>query len=114
MSLGAPKTGNYTRLVTDLDKMVEIGLTNLRIMGSTQGPDDHAGRIVPSLEPKLGEYNEDQWEGLDIFLYEMGKRDMKAVIPLNNYWDWSGGFTAYLSWLTNGDIDDSAKFYTHK
>ena len=35
-------------------------------------------------------------------LAELGQRDMKAVIYLNNFWDWSGGMPAYLNWVGNG------------
>lgn len=99
MNLGAPKTGNLTRLQEELDELSELGVKNLRIMGNTQGPDDKKKRIVPTLEYDLGKYNEDIFEGLDIFLYEMGKRDMKAVVTLNNFWEWSGGFPQYFEWM---------------
>mmetsp|Transcript_21580 Transcript_21580/g.24002 ORF Transcript_21580/g.24002 Transcript_21580/m.24002 type:complete len:368 (+) Transcript_21580:160-1263(+) len=100
MNLGAPKAGNLTRLKDELDQLEELGVKNLRIMGSTQGPDTKSKRIVPSLEYDKGKYNDDIWEGLDIFLYEMGKRDMKAVVTLNNFWEWSGGFPQYYEWFT--------------
>ena len=98
MNLGAPINGDNIRLTSELDQLQSIGITNLRIMGSTQGPDDKPGRISPSLEYDKGHYNEDIWEGLDNFLYEMGKRNMKAVIALNNYWRWSGGFPQLGDW----------------
>jgi mannan endo-1,4-beta-mannosidase len=34
--------------------------------------------------------------GLDYLLSEMGKRGMKAVLFLNNSWEWSGGYGFYL------------------
>ena len=34
--------------------------------------------------------------GLDFLLAEMGKRAMKAVLYLNNSWEWSGGYGYYL------------------
>lgn len=99
MNLGAPKSGNVTRLRTELDQLADIGVKNLRIMGNTQGPDTKPKRIVPSLEYDKGKFNDDIWEGLDIFLYEMGQRDMKAVVTLNNFWEWSGGFPQYYEWF---------------
>jgi mannan endo-1,4-beta-mannosidase len=36
--------------------------------------------------------------GLDLVLYEMGKRDLKAIVFLSNNWEWSGGFQQYLIW----------------
>lgn len=32
----------------------------------------------------------------------MGKRDMKAVLYLNNSWEWSGGYSQYLEWAGAG------------
>jgi mannan endo-1,4-beta-mannosidase len=60
-----------------------------------------------------------------VVLAEMAKRGMKAVIYVNNFWDWSGGMPAYLRWTGNGDwfqqgdpahpwpefADYSARFY---
>jgi mannan endo-1,4-beta-mannosidase len=37
-------------------------------------------------------------QGLDFLLAEMKKRNMKAVIYLNNYWNWSGGMGQYITW----------------
>jgi len=114
MNLGAPKAGNLTRLKDELDQLEELGVKNLRIMGSTQGPDTKSKRIVPSLEYDKGKYNDDIWEGLDIFLYEMGKRDMKAVVTLNNFWEWSGGFPQYYEWFTGKYELDPYHFYSNK
>ena len=30
----------------------------------------------------------------------MARRDMKAVLYLNNFWQWSGGMATYTSWST--------------
>jgi mannan endo-1,4-beta-mannosidase len=54
--------------------------------------------------PEPGVYNEDMFEGLDYVLYQMKKRGMKAVMVLNNFWQWSGGFAQYVSWVTNTTI----------
>ena len=56
-------------------------------------------------------YNEDLLAGLDFLLAEMGKRDMKAVIFLNNFWEWSGGMVTYQYWTNGGrymDLGDPA------
>ena len=34
--------------------------------------------------------------GLDYLLQQMGERGMKAVLYLNNAWEWSGGYGFYL------------------
>ena len=39
---------------------------------------------------------------LDFLLAEMGKRGMKAVLYINNSWEWSGGYGMYLEWAGAG------------
>jgi mannan endo-1,4-beta-mannosidase len=111
MNLGAPQSGNLGRLQRELDDLKNIGVTNLRIMGSTQGPDDKSRRIVPSLEYEKGKYNEDIWEGLDTFLNEMRKRNMKAVVTLSNFWEWSGGFGQIYEWYKGSFNRYPTSFY---
>ena len=55
-------------------------------------------RVGPPLQPTQGKFDEKILESLDLLLYEMGKRDLKAVIFLSNNWEWSGGFQQYLIW----------------
>ena len=45
-----------------------------------------------------GVYNERVLDGLDYFLMEIGEHDMRAVMVLNNYWQWSGGMAQYVSY----------------
>lgn len=106
INLGAPDSagGNRTRLVLELDQLKEMGVNNLRIMASSEGPDDQPYRMRPSLQPSPGKYNEDIFEGLDFFINEIGKREMTAVLTLNNFWHWSGGFGQYVNWITNETI----------
>ena len=111
VNLGAPKSGDRERIRMELDQLQSIRVTNLRIMAGAQGPDNRAKRIVPSIEPSPLEFNEDVWIGFDFLLNEMGKRGMKAVVPINNYWEWSGGFGQYVEWH-GGDFDDPLSFYT--
>ena len=49
-------------------------------------------------------YNEDLFEGLDYLLAEMVSRKMKAVLYLNNSWEWSGGYSQYLEWAGRGKV----------
>ena len=51
---------------------------------------------------RLPVYNTQVLEGLDYLLDELEKRDMKAVLYLNNAWEWSGGFSTYLEWAGAG------------
>ncbi len=50
MHLGAEALpGDRARLVRELDKLHSLGVTNLRIMGSSEGPDHLPYRVVPAL-----------------------------------------------------------------
>lgn len=96
--------GDRQRLLAELDRLAALEVTNLRIMASGEGPDDEPWRVSPSLQPAPGEYNESLLEGLDFLLAEMAKRDMTAVLCLNNFWPWSGGFAQYESWFSDTPI----------
>lgn len=106
MNLGAKDAagGNRTRLMADLDELAAYGFNNLRIMASSEGPDSSSFRMTPTLQPSPGVYNKDLLDGLDFALAEMGKRNLKAVMTLNDFWHWSGGFAAYVAWLTSTPI----------
>ena len=92
--------GNIDRLVKELDAMKELGLDNLRVLVGGDGPDGIYSRVDPAWQTAPGEYNDTLLVGLDRFLVELGKRDMKAVLFLNNSWEWSGGYGQYLEWAT--------------
>ncbi|MDG5766568.1 hypothetical protein QA596_03745 [Balneolales bacterium ANBcel1] len=101
MNLGADlQDGDYERLVRELDHLQELGVDNLRVLAASEGPDDAGWRVVPSSQPEPGVYNEDVIRGLDVLLDEMAKRDMRAVLVLNNFFQWSGGMAQYVSWVT--------------
>ena len=53
-------------------------------------------KVEPTLQIAPGVYNDTILAGLDYLLMEMGKRDMVAVLYLNNSWEWSGGYGFYL------------------
>ncbi|MES1158658.1 MAG: cellulase family glycosylhydrolase [Terricaulis silvestris] len=116
--------GDRDRLKRELDALAALGVTNVRVLGS--------GEISPlkhSLNPAFRDrtsYNEHLLVGLDFLLSEMAQRDMRAVIYLTNFWEWSGGMVTYLYWTNGGhyiDMNDpahpwpefpdlSAQFYT--
>ena len=99
MNLGSKgESGDRQRLVNELDFLSNIGIKNLRVMAGSEGPDSEKWRIIPSLQSAPGEYNTDLLDGLDFLLYEMGKRNMKAIMCMNNFWHWSGGMAQYVSW----------------
>ncbi|KAI8344517.1 glycoside hydrolase superfamily [Chlamydoabsidia padenii] len=103
MNMGSVLGGNRTRLDTELDQLLSIGVNNLRIMAASEGPDDQEQlfRMQPSLMPSPGNYNEQVFEGLDYLLDAMDKRQMTAVVTLGNFWHWSGGFCQYVAWVTH-------------
>jgi len=106
--LGRPgEEGDRERLIKELDILVDHGITNLRILGASE-----ESVFENSLDPVFiredGTYNEDLLIGLDYLLSEMAKRDMKAVIFLNNYWEWSGGMSTYNGWFGDGPVIDPA------
>lgn len=102
-----PEYGDRERLIKELDLLKSLGVTNLRILGASE-----KSPLRDSMKPAISERGEinqhDILEGLDFALAEMAKRDMKAVIFLNNFWEWSGGMATYLSWVNGGEIVDMA------
>jgi mannan endo-1,4-beta-mannosidase len=42
-------------------------------------------------------------------LAEMAKRDMRGILFLSNYWQWSGSFAQYVRWATGETIPDPDK-----
>ena len=104
--LGSPgQTGDRERLIRELDQLKETGITNLRVLGASEEFYLKAA-VDPPIQSKPGIYNEALLKGLDFFLAEMGKRDMKAVVYLNNYWEWSGGFAVYNRWTDSSKSID--------
>lgn len=105
MNLGAPiESGDRDRLGRELDHLDSLGITNLRIMAGTEGPASEPWRVTPALQPAPGTFNEDLLRGLDFVLAEAEKRDMRVVLCLNNFFQWSGGMAQYVSWATGTEI----------
>ncbi len=95
--------GDRERLLRELDALKELGVTNLRVLaGSETSYIDKS--LKPAIQPEPGVFNEQLLEGLDFLLDEMRKRNMHAIVILNNYWEWSGGFTAYNYWINQSDV----------
>ena len=92
--------GDYARLTRELDTLKALGLKNLRVLVGGDGPDGVFSRVEPTLQKAPGVYNDTLLTGLDRFLVELGKRDMQAVLYMNNSWEWSGGYGQYLEWAT--------------
>ncbi len=115
--------GDRARLIKELDQLKAAGVTNLRVLAASE-----ASALVMSLKPAIqtapGQIDEELWQGLDFLLSEMAKREMKAVLFLNNFWQWSGGMSQYVAWQTgepvldpdltkdwNAFMQNSARFY---
>lgn len=88
--------GDRQRLVRELDEMKRMGIDNLRILVGSDGQRGVTTKVEPTLQEAPGVYNDTILAGLDYLLMEMGKRDMLAVLYLNNAWEWSGGYSFYL------------------
>lgn len=94
--------GDYTRLTNELDSLQAMGIDNLRVLAGAEGPEGLPHHISPVLQPEPGVYNDTLLIGLDRFLAELERRNMKAVIYLTNAWEWSGGYGSYLQWTGHG------------
>ena len=127
--LGAPAEygGDRGRLGRELDLLESTGIDNVRVLGASErSPLKHS--LSPAISYRGKIENEYLLEGLDYMLAEMARRDMKAVIFLNNFWEWSGGMVTSLSWVNGGkyvDLGDpaapwpafalfSARFYSNE
>ncbi|MBR4534771.1 MAG: cellulase family glycosylhydrolase [Bacteroidaceae bacterium] len=96
--------GDTLRLKRELQVLQKLGIKNIRIL---VGADGHptARKVQPILQPEPGTYDPTLLEALDRLLGELRKREMKAVLYLNNSWSWSGGYASYLRWA-NGDATE--------
>lgn len=101
--------GDRKRLCRELDSMKSIGIDNLRILVGADGERGILAKVEPTLQIAPGVYNDTIFDGLDYLLAEMGKRDMLAVLYLNNSWEWSGGYGQYLQWAGYGNPPVPAK-----
>lgn len=94
----------HALIVRELDAMKKSGITQLRILGLSEGPNDQPYRVVPAAQVAPGIYDENVLKGLDILLSEIQKREMTAVLCLNNFWPWSGGMGQWVSWFEGSSI----------
>ena len=94
--------GDRVRLEAELDTLKALGMTNLRVLVGGDGPDGIPTRVSPTLQKEPGVYNDTIFCGLDYLLAEMAERGMKAVLYINNSWEWSGGYGMYLEWAGAG------------
>jgi mannan endo-1,4-beta-mannosidase len=105
VALAADTSGNgWSALTADLDALAACGINLIRVMGATEGPDTEPWRIVPSFQREPGQYDQRWVTGLKRLVEELEKRAMYAIVVLNNFWQWSGGMSQYVSWSGHGPI----------
>jgi mannan endo-1,4-beta-mannosidase len=104
------RTGNRDRLIRELDRLKAAGIDNLRILGLSETSASQEA-VKPAIQLSPGVYDDSLWVGLDFLLSEMNKREMHAVIFLNNFWNWSGGMAQYNLWFGGGSSFDVSTFY---
>ena len=93
--------GGRDRLRTELDALAALGVTNLRVLASSEAS-PLKGAISPTFRGPGAHYDPLLLGGLDYLLSEMRRRDMRAVLYLTNFWEWSGGMMTYLSYVNGG------------
>ena len=70
---------NRARLDRELDRLKARGVSCVRILGASEGPDDEPWRVSPSLQPSAGVFNEQIAGGLDYTLAALERRGMDAM-----------------------------------
>jgi mannan endo-1,4-beta-mannosidase len=104
----AKLSGGRARLIRELDRLQAIGVTNIRLLaGSETSP--LGGAISRGITRSPGDLDEDLLAGLDFCLAEMARRNMRGILFVSNYWQWSGGFAQYVRWAGGGEIPDPDK-----
>jgi mannan endo-1,4-beta-mannosidase len=100
--------GDRARLAKELDLMQSVGINNVRVLVGGDGEENIPSHIMPVLQTAPGVYNDTILDGLDYLMAELEHRDMKAVLFLNNAWEWSGGYGTYLEWAGAGHTPNPA------
>jgi len=101
---GSESGVGWDLLRRDLDVLQGAGINVLRILGATEGPDTEPLRIVPSLQPSRGHYDPRGVAALLRLVAELERRQLFAIVVMNNFWHWSGGMAQYLAWAGEGPI----------
>jgi len=96
--------GDSLRLKRELDKLYKLGIKNIRILVGADGLPT-GRKVSPILQTEPGVYNDTLLVALDRMLCELKKRDMKAVLYINNSWSWSGGYASYLRWADHEETE---------
>jgi mannan endo-1,4-beta-mannosidase len=102
--------GDRARLSRELDRLAALGVDNLRILAAAEDS-PLRNSVKPAFRGPGAHYDETLLRGLDHLLAELGRRHMRAVLYLTNFWEWSGGMMTYLYWTNGGrylDMNDPA------
>eukprot|EP00891_Asterochloris_glomerata_P001789 jgi/Astpho2/1789/e_gw1.00037.6.1_t len=75
-----------------LDAVKGAGLTVLRTWAFGEGSEWNA------LQPEAGVFSEKVFKGLDYVIAEAGKRNLRLILALSNYWHHFGGMPQYVRW----------------
>ena len=97
--------GGRQRLIRELDRLQLIGVNNIRLLAGSE-TSSLAGAIPRGITRSPDDWDEGLLRGLDFCLAEMARRDMRAILFLSNYWQWSGSFAQYVRWITGETIPD--------
>ena len=100
--------GGRQRLVRELDRLQSMGVNNIRLLAGSE-TSDLAAAISRGITRAPHDYDQDLLAGLDFTLAEMAKRDIRGILFVSNYWQWSGGFAQYMRWVTGETIPDPDK-----
>jgi mannan endo-1,4-beta-mannosidase len=100
--------GGRARLVRELDRLQSMGVNNIRLLAGSE-TSNLAAAISRDITRAPHDYDQDLLAGLDFTLAEMAKRDMRGILFVSNYWQWSGGFAQYVRWITGEIIPDPDK-----
>jgi mannan endo-1,4-beta-mannosidase len=100
--------GGRERLVRELDRLQSMGVNNIRLLAGSE-TSDLVAAISRGITRAPHDYDQDLLAGLDFTLAEMAKRDMRGILFVSNYWQWSGGFAQYVRWTTGKTIPDPDK-----
>ncbi len=100
--------GGRQRMRRELDRLQDLGVTNIRLLAGSE-TSSLAGAIPRGITIKPHEQDEALLQGLDFCLAEMAERNMRGILFLSNYWQWSGSFAQYVRWVTGDEIPDPDK-----
>jgi mannan endo-1,4-beta-mannosidase len=94
----------WAQVRRDLDGIQAAGINMIRTMAATEGPNTEPERIVPTIQPAPGQYDQAGVAGVLRFAEELQKRGLLGIYQLSNFWQWSGGFAQLIAWADGGAI----------